>query len=545
MASPQPRSAAVPSLWQPLRTPIFRNLLIADVVSDIGAFMQSTGAAWLMVSLSAGPLYVALIQTASALPFFLFALPAGAIGDIVDRRRLILYTETWMVAIAFVLAVLTLIGLISPLLLLILTFALSAGDAFETPAWRATLPELVKKEDLPAASALNGIEFNLARAVGPGLAGLVIAAAGVGSAFLLNAVSFAGVIFIVARWRRTRRERTTPPENVIGATVAAIRYVRYSPALHALLIRTALVMFFASALLALLPSLAQMVKNTPTAYGVLLGCFGLGAVLGALLMQHARARWSTEAVVAGAVALFGLGTLAASLLRSLPLLAAVIFVAGSAWIVFLSLFNVLVLNHAPDWVRARVLAVSTLVFQGAIAGGSAAWGIVAGRVGVETALLYAGVGTVATTGLAVFLRLPEATVDLSTWNHWRLPAVKNGTVMIEDDFGPVLVTVEYEVAPQEAAGFLKAVRQYRRIRRRDGARKWGIFRDVENGNRYLETFIVSSWAEHRRQHERFTRADRMVEERVQRFIKVEPRVRHLISVETPFTRNPTLNDSTE
>jgi len=174
---------STPSLWRPLRTPIFRNLLFADVMSDIGTFMQTVGAAWLMVSLGAGPMYVALTQTASALPFFVFALPAGAIGDIVDRRRLILYTEFWMVGVATVLAVVTIMGLISPWLLRVLTFALSAGDAFETPTWRAVLPELVAKEDLAAASALNGIEFNFARAIGPALAGVIIAVAGVGAAF--------------------------------------------------------------------------------------------------------------------------------------------------------------------------------------------------------------------------------------------------------------------------------------------------------------------------------------------------------------------------
>src|SRR5579871_4989156 len=189
-------------LLHPLRTPVFRNLIVADVVSDIGTFMQSVGAAWLMVSLNAGPMYVALIQTASALPFFVLALPAGAVGDILDRRRIILGTETWMITVASLVAGLTLAGLMSPMLLLILTFALSSGDAFESPTWRAVLPELVEKEDLPAASALNGIEFNFARAIGPALAGLVIALAGIGTAFLLNALSFLGVILVVARWKR-------------------------------------------------------------------------------------------------------------------------------------------------------------------------------------------------------------------------------------------------------------------------------------------------------------------------------------------------------
>src|ERR1700676_1884606 len=204
--------AEAPPLWRPLQTPMFRYLLVADVVSDIGAFMQTVGAAWLMVSLGAGPMYVALTQTASALPFFVFALPAGAIGDIVDRRKLILFTEFWMVGVSIALAALTIAGLMSPWLLLALTFALSAGDAIETPTWRAILPELVRKEDLAAASALNGIEFNFARAVGPALAGLVIAAAGVGAAFTLNVLSFTGVSLLVARWERPIRRRTAPPE---------------------------------------------------------------------------------------------------------------------------------------------------------------------------------------------------------------------------------------------------------------------------------------------------------------------------------------------
>ncbi len=523
-------SPEIPSLWRPLRTPTFRNLLLADIVSDVGAFMQSVGAAWLMVSLNAGPMYVALTQTASALPFFVFALPAGALGDIVDRRKLILYTETWMAGVALVLTILAMTGFISPLPLLILTFALSAGDAFETPTWRALLPELVTKEDLSAASALNGIEFNLARAIGPGLAGLVIAAAGVGAAFLLNTISFIGVIFVVARWKRAIHRRTTPPETVKGATIAAIRYVRYSPAITTLLTRSGLVMFFASGFLALLPSLARIVKNSPTAYGLLLGCFGLGAVLGALILQRARARWPTEGVVAAGVAIFGLGMLAASTVRSVPVLSAVMIVAGSAWIVFLSIFNVLVLNHAPDWVRARVLAIFTLVFQGAIAAGSVAWGAVAARLGIGAALLYAGAGTLTMTALALFLRLPDARVDLTSWNYWRAPATGNGALPTDDDFGPVLVTVEYQVASEEVAEFLKAVQQHRRIRRRDGARRWGIFRDMEKADRYVETFVVGSWAEHLRQHERLTRADREIEERVRRYVRSEPKVRHLISV---------------
>jgi MFS family permease len=524
---PLPNSSDHPStsLWRPLRSPTFRNLLTANVVSDIGTFMQSVGAAWLMVSLNAGPMYVALIQTASALPFFLLALPAGAVGDILDRRKIILGTETWMIAVASLVAGLTLAGLMSPLLLLILTFALSSGDAFESPTWRAVLPELVEKEDLPAASALNGIEFNFARAIGPALAGAVVAAAGVGIAFLINAVSFVGVILVVFRWKRPVVKRATPPETVPGATRAAIRYVRYSPGVRRVLLRSGTGMFFASALLALLPSVAHRIDGSPIGYGVLLGGFGVGAVLGALVLQRARVRWSTDIIVSAGIAVFGLTTVAAGVLHTIWLLGAVMVVGGAAWVSFLSLLNVQILNLAPDWVRARVLAIAMLVFQGAVAAGSATWGALAARRGIDTALLWAGVGGILSTVLAVFLRLPDtASLDLTPWSPWHAPVI--GAEIGLD--GPVLVTVEYDVLPQRAADFVAAMRELGRIRRRDGASRWGICRDLEVPGRYVETFVVGSWDEHLRQHERMTQADRNIQERLRGCIRGEPTARHLL-----------------
>jgi MFS family permease len=519
------------SPWRPLQTPLFRNLLLADVMSDIGTFMQTVGAAWLMVSLGAGPMYVALTQTASALPFFVFALPAGAIGDIVDRRKLILYTEFWMVGVATLLAVATIGGLMSPWLLLGLTFALSAGDAIETPTWRAILPELVKKEDLAAASALNGIEFNFARAVGPALAGLIIAAAGVGAAFTLNVLSFTGVILLVARWKRPIRRRTAPPETLTGATVAALRYVRYSPSLRGMMFRSGLTMFFASALLALMPSVARGVSDSPTGYGILLGCFGAGAVLGALTMQPARARWSTEAVASGGVSILGLMAIAAGFLHAMAVLAATMLIAGAAWIVFISLVSALMQSLAPDWVRARVLAVFMLVFQGGLAAGSAFWGAVAARQGIQSALLWAGLGIMATAALGLVAKLPDTTADVSPWNHWRMPAIV-ADVRPEFDEGPVLVTVEYRIHPDRRPEFLDAIHAYGRVRRRDGAFRWGVYRDVEEADRYVETFLVSSWAEHLRQHERSTNADRAIEGRLQAYVTSAPSVRHLVSADS-------------
>ncbi|MGB9405712.1 MAG: MFS transporter [Candidatus Acidiferrales bacterium] len=298
-------SSASLSPWHPLRISIFRNLLIADLVSDIGTFMQTVGAAWLMTSLTDRPAYIALIQTASALPFFLLALPAGSIGDIFDRRKLILGTEIWMFAVATILAVVTFTGAMTPWLLLLLTLALSLGDAIEAPTWRAIFPELVRKEDLSPALTLNGIEFNLARATGPGLAGLIIAATGVATAFLLDALSFLGVIFVIFTWKRRARKSTLPAETLTEASWAAIRYVRYSPGIRTLLLRSGVVIFFASSFWALLPVVAKELSKSPLGYGFLLGFFGVGAVLGAFALQRMRTEHSTETILSAATAIFG------------------------------------------------------------------------------------------------------------------------------------------------------------------------------------------------------------------------------------------------
>jgi MFS family permease len=525
-------SSEMPSLWRPLRVATFRNLLLSNVVSDVGTFMQNVGAAWLMVSLNAGPLYIALTQTASSLPFFVFALLAGSIGDIVDRRKLILFTEIWMTVVALLLTGLTLAGLVSPVLLLILTFALSAGDAFESPSWRAILPELVAKEDLAPASALNGIEFNIARAVGPALAGALIAAAGVGIAFGVNAISFLGVIYVVARWKRVAVKRKGPRETLQGATAAAIRYVRYSPVIRLLSLRSGATMFFASSLLALLPSVAHAVSKSALGYGVLLGCFGLGAVIGALSMRGIRAHNSSEQVAFGGVAVFGVTTIAITLVHNLPALALILLFSGAAWILFISLFNVLILNYTPDWVRARVLAIAMLVTQGAMAGGSALWGALAARTGVHHALLWAGIGAIASTAIGFFFKLPDATVDLTPSSLYRPPAILN-ELSTDPEAGPVLVTVEYDVMPGKEPEFLDAIYKYERIRRRDGAYEWGIFQDMEVPSRYLETFLVTSWAEHIRQHERLTRADTETQERLLKAVRSQPKVTHLIAPEQP------------
>ena len=511
--------------WRPLHVPMFRNLLIADLGSDIGTFMQGVGAAWLMVSQGAGPFLVSLTKTASALPFFLLALPAGALGDIFDRRKLILTTEVWMFFVAAVLAVLTLLHWITPWLLLLLTLALSIGDALEAPTWRAVLPEVVPREDLLPAMALNGIEFNLARASGPALGGFLIAEAGVATAFTLNALSFLGVLWVIVRWKRPPKQGGAPRETLSGATRAAFRYARNAPVILTVLGRIAVIMFFASPFWALLPTVAHQLRGSATLYGVLLAVFGGGAMLGALALQRLRSFFSVDAVLALGAAVFAATLWATGTIRSIALLCVAIAFGGAAWTVVMSLMSAVMQNVAPDWVRARAAAIFLLVYMGAWAGGSAFWGYVAGHRGTHFSFVAAAIGTGLSPVLILISRLPNAPVDLGAWDHWRKPIIVGEA---ELDAGPVLVTVEYEIEAKDSDEFLRALERFSRIRRRDGASRWGIYYDTEHPTHFLETFIVESWAEHLRQHTRMTQADQEAEEQVHQFALRPTKVRHFI-----------------
>jgi len=513
------------STWRPLRVPMFRNLLVADLVSDMGTFMQGVGAAWLMVSQGAGPLLVALTQTASAFPFFLLALPAGALGDIFDRRKLILTTEVWMFSVAVVLALLTALHLITPWVLLFLTLALSIGDALEAPTWRAVLPEVVPQEGLMPAISLNGIEFNLARAIGPALGGFLIVAAGIGTVFWLNAASYLGVLWVIARWKRPPNQPGPLRETVSGAIRAAVRYTRNAPEILTVLGRIGCIMFFASAFWALLPTVAHELRRNATLYGLLLTAFGAGAVLGAMVLQRTRTLFSSDALLTVGTTIFAAALWGVAAFHSLVLLSAAILLGGAAWTAIISLMTTVMQNLAPDWVRARAMAVFMLVYMGTWTAGSAFWGYVAGRQGTHFSLITAAIGTAICPILVLISRLPDTPVDLGAWDHWGKPMLVGE---VDPGQGPVLVTVEYEVEPNKADEFLEALHKFARVRRRDGASRWGVYRDTEHPTQYVETFIVESWAEHLRQHERLTRGDRDLEENVGRFESKPIKVRHFI-----------------
>ncbi len=522
------------STWGPLRQPLFRALWIAAVASNVGTWMQDVGATWLMTSLTTSPILIALVPAATTLPIFLLALFAGALADVVDRRRLLLVTQGFMLVASAGLGVLTMAGRISAGSLLLFVFLVGLGTALNAPAWQAIFPELVGRRNLPAALALNGIAINLARAAGPALGGLVVAAAGAGATFLLNAASFLGVLVVLYRWRRPPRQSLLPAESLVGALMAGLRYARHAPDLHAVLLRSTAFILFGSALFALLPLIVRFeLLRGPTGYGLALGFLGAGAVFGALALPRLRRALQSNGLVRVASVVFGAVLLALALLHSFALLCGVMLLAGAAWIALLTSFHTAAQAALAPWVRGRGLAVYLLVFFGGMAAGSALWGVVAAQAGPRAAMALAGAGTLA--GIAVTLRfhLPSGEApDLAPSRHWPAPVVSGEP---DPDRGPVLVTVEYRIDPAAAEDFARAMRDVRRTRLRDGAFRWDLLSDPADPGRYVESFLVESWIEHLRQHERITVADRETEERARRYHRGPgpPVVSHFIGRELP------------
>lgn len=492
--------------------------------------MQNVGAAWLMTGLAPSPLQVALVQTATNLPVFLLGVPAGAFADIFDRRRLLIITQGWMLAAAAALGFLTLSHQTGPWTLLFLTFVLGLGSTMNGPAWQAIMPELVPRSELPAAIALNSVGFNLARAAGPALGGLVVSLVSPGAAFMLNALSFVGVMIVLYQWPRKPDLAPKNPESVGSAIIAGFRYVRFAPEMHAVLIRSGVFIISASALWSILPLVAKdELHSESSGYGVLLGCLGVGSILGAVVLTRVRQIVPTETLVTASIALFGLVNLALGYLQNFAIVALALLLGGMAWMAVNSTLNTVAQTALPAWVRARALGVYLLVFQGAMALGSVIWGEVASRAGLRTTLVLAGIALIAGAALTSRIRFVKAKeTDTAPSQHWQEPQIE---VSPDPEHGPVLVTVEYFIDHDDVAQFSTAMKPVERIRRRDGAIQWGLFQDAAIPDRFIESFMVESWAEHLRQHERATMRDRALEENAARFHRGKdiPRVTHWIA----------------
>lgn len=527
----------MPTAWSPLQRPLFRALWVATVASNLGTWLQSVGAAWLMTTLTPSATLVALVQAATSLPMFLLSLPAGALADVVDRRRLLLFSQGWMLCAAAGLGAVTLAGLITPWLLLGFVFLMGLGAALNLPAWQAITPELVPRHELSAAVSLGSVGFNIARAVGPALGGLLVAAAGPAATFLLNAASFVGVIVVLYRWRRPVDAAELPAEPFVGAMGTGLRYVRHAPELLAVIARGGAFITCSCALWALLPVVARRQLGTgPAGFGLLLAAMGAGAVAGAAALPRLRRGDDTDRLVSLATLVFAAGIAALALVGSLPLAMLVLLVIGGAWLTVLSSLNVAVQTVVPAWVRARAISVYMLVFFAGLSAGSALWGAVASRFGSRVALLAAAGGLVAGLALTARTRLVSGEgLNLAPSRQWPAPIVAHAP---GPDRGPVLVTAEYRIDPATADEFLAAMSELRRIRRRDGALGWGLYADAAEPGRYVELFWSRSWAEHLRQHQRVTVADRAVEARAQAFLVdgERPAVEHLIAAPLPRRR---------
>jgi MFS family permease len=528
--------AAPPSGWAPLRRRAFRALWIAQFASNMGTWTQTVGAQWLMGDLGGGAMEVALVQTATTLPVFLLVLPAGALGDILDRRRLLLTGQSLMLLGAAGLALLTAADAMTQVRLLGLISLMGVGQALSVPCFQAIQPELVDRREIPQAALLNGANANVARAVGPALGGALIAAVGPAATFGLNAVSFVGVLLVLARWRRPPDHRPLGAEHVRSAIRAGARYVRSAPAFATVLGRSLLFMLFASGLWALLPAVARgPLQLGAGGYGLLLGSLGLGAVAGAFLVPRLRRRMGTNALVAGATLIYAAGMVVVGVLDS-PVLAVIALLAvGLAWIAVQSTLNAAAQVLLPDWARARALAYFQLVFMGGQALGAVVWGGVAAVAGLEIAFVVPAAGLL--LGAAVGLRplaLHGADLDVRAARHWPEPIVGHEPA---PDAGPVLVTVEWRVRPGEEEAFALAMEPVGRSRRRTGATLWGLFQDAEDATVFLETFTVATWREHLRQHiERGTMMDQELEGTARELLRDGelPRVRHLLWAYRPW-----------
>ncbi|OSI65582.1 MFS transporter [Bradyrhizobium canariense] len=526
----RPANPPSTSPFDAFRHTSFTVVWLATVVSNVGTWMYNAASGWLMTSLDADPLSVSLVQVATSLPMFLFALPAGAMADIVDKRRFLIVTEIVVTFVAAASAVLVWLGFINPPILLLFTFLLGVGAAFTAPAWQSVVPSLVPKQDLAAAVASNGVGVNISRAIGPALGGVIIGGLGIAAPFWVNALSNFGVIGALWWWRpSTSGGHALPAERLRNALVVGLRHVRYNPHLRATLIRASVFFFFASTYWALLPLVARnQIAGGPALYGILLGAIGVGAVGGAFGLPWMKATFGPDRIVA----LGTVGTAVSLILFGFarhPVVALVAcIVAGVSWIAVLATLNVSAQVSLPDWVRGRGLAMFVTVFFGAMTAGSVFSGQLAAMLGLPAAHFIAAAGAFVGIALSWSWKLQGSVeIDLTPSMHWPVPVL---TINAEADRGPVLITVEYHIKPERRTAFLTALQKLGQQRRRDGAYAWDIYEDSAQAGRFMETFLLASWLEHLRQHQRVTNADRVVQDLVRQYdAKAEPKVTHFVA----------------
>ena len=511
----------------PLRSSLYRTLWIASLFLYIGAAMYDVGASWLMTSLAPNPLFVSLITTATTLPIFLFALPSGTLSDIFDRRSILLITCAYMFTISTILGMLTLVGVTTPTVLLMLTFALGAGMTMIRTPIIPIMSGLVSSSELPAALTLSAVAGNIGRVVGSAVGGFIVAAFAPWAVFFLNSASFLGMIIVLSRLPRNshiHKQSSLPPENIIRAIRAQIRYVRYSQPAHVLIVRAGLFTLCSSALLSLLPLLAKHeLRLDSTGFGLLLGSFAMGAIIGGIvILPKLRPTISVESLITGSIGLLAMVIFATGFIRDFVILCIFMGVGGVAYITILSKFYTIGMKSAPKWIGARVLAVYLLVLNGGLAVGSVIWGIIANSFGIPVTLSIASLAL----GATIIARKRYSTTLLDDLDftpasdHWSLP-----TELLVDppqNDSQALITIDYKIDPKLSDEFEQSVRELGRILKSEGMAYWELYQDTTDIGHYIEIRIADTWTDHMRQHERVTKNVQVMEDKIRALLKDGP-----------------------
>ncbi|TPE47477.1 MFS transporter [Amaricoccus solimangrovi] len=512
----------------PFRNRLYLAYWLTGLMANFGWLIQMVGASWLMTSIGGSPEMVALVQTSVALPTMLFSLAAGAMADNFGRRTMILVSQSFLLVISSVLAFLSWAGWVNPWMLLCFTFLIGSGKALNNPAWQTYVTEFMPREDLPEAIAANSVGFNLARSVGPAIGGAIVASVGAFAAFAVNAVSNIGMIVVMLGRGTTASASDLPPERVGSAMLAGIRYVAMSPHLLVVMVRGAVFNFAAISVMALLPLVARdLVEGGPRTYGILLGGFGVGAVIGALAGARLRHMMSLEWLVRTGFLAFAVAVavIATSSVAPLSILASAC--AGASWLLTLSTFNTTVQMTSPRWVVSRAHALYQAASFGGNALGSWVWGMLAASYGIPTSLLAAAAVLVFGAGLGLGLRLRElGPLGLDPSGRWVAP---RGAADLRPRSGPILTSIEYRIAPEDIDAFLRIMAERRRSRARDGARAWSLARDMDDSEIWTERYQTPTWLDTQRFHSRRTQADAELSDRLKALHGGQaPTIRHEI-----------------
>jgi MFS family permease len=533
-AMTQPKSSIFASdgVAAPLRHAIFRRIWLASLLSNLGLLIQAVGAAWAMTQMTSSADKVALVQTALMLPVMLISMPAGAIADMYDRRIVALVSLSIALAGATALTVLAWLSLVTPEILLAFCFIVGSGMALFGPAWQSSVSEQVPPETLPSAVALNGISYNIARSFGPAIGGIVVAAAGAVAAFAANAVLYIPLLVVLFLWRRTSEPSRLPRERLNRAIVSGVRYIANSPSIKIVLARTMVTGLIGGSISALMPLVARdLLHGGAQTYGIMLGAFGMGAVVGALNIAEVRKRLSGEAAVRACALSMGGAIAAVAVSREPVITAAALVVAGAVWMLAVALFNIGVQLSAPRWVAGRSLAAFQASIAGGIAIGSWVWGRLTDAAGVEAALLVSAMLMLASPLLGSWLRMPRVGARNEDAEVLADPQVR---LALTARSGPLVVEIEYRVAPDNARAFHNVMQEVQLSRQRNGAYGWSIARDIADPELWTERYHCPTWVDYLRQRNRSTQSERALHQQAIDFHLGPDPVRVRRMLERPF-----------